>query len=253
VQQGGHVVYVGRNASIKLSRVEAHRFLLLDPYFVQGQGAVADPTRSKQVESVAYGAQFGERSRPISLNLTQTMGETSDTSGTATTTLSVTHAWGSQSSFNFGESIFGVLGGTVTQGQSEQRTETAEIRGTFSQANSVNQTSSTVAQVTLNDVDVTSGCAMPACHLPLPVRPSVNVYVDKMFGGFMFQDPGAPPPTPLGDNPSAAMMQRVSEVAADFASGASRGAEQVAPHYQPSARDLAHQPSEVIGGRGQNQ
>ena len=48
----------------------------------------------------------------------------------------------------------------------------------------------------LNDVDnttpgISSACAA-RCHGPLPGRPSAVVFLDREFGSFMFQDPGAP-------------------------------------------------------------
>ena len=51
--------------------------------------------------------------------------------------------------------------------------------------------------MTLNDVDnTTQGSGGPLCkncHNPLPSDPTVNVYLDRIFGGFMFQDPAANP------------------------------------------------------------
>jgi hypothetical protein len=56
--------------------------------------------------------------------------------------------------------------------------------------------------VTLNDYDNAtqgnSGQACKNCHNPLAAVPTVNVYLDRKFGGFMFQDPAA------GPEPSAA-------------------------------------------------
>ena len=39
-----------------------------------------------------------------------------------------------------------------------------------------------------------SGPLCKNCHDPLPTRPTVNIYLDKVFGSFMFQDVAAPAP-----------------------------------------------------------
>jgi hypothetical protein len=88
----------------------------------------------------------------------------------------------------------------------------------------VSRANATQAQVTLNDLDVTSGgCALPHCHLPLPQRPVVNVFLDRQFGGFMFQDPGAAPTDEAG-MASTMMRQRTEAAIAAVRSGALRGA-----------------------------
>jgi S-layer homology domain len=75
-----------------------------------------------------------------------------------------------------------------------QDTQGSTITATFNDSTAVSTQSVTTASVTLNDADSTEGgCKPNPCHNPLPNQPSVNVYLDKSFGSFMFQDPYAPP------------------------------------------------------------
>jgi hypothetical protein len=111
-----------------------------------------------------------------------------------TTTLTVTNVRGADSSFDVAESLFGVFGMSGSSGESSKLTSTYDLRTTFTDSTAVTTTNATQGQVTLNDLDVTSAnCSLPHCHLPLRGRPSVNIYLDRAFGGFMFQDPGSAP------------------------------------------------------------
>jgi hypothetical protein len=88
------------------------------------------------------------------------------------------------------------MGLTVSSG--DKVTSETDIQTTYSNSTAVSNQVVTTAQVTLNDFDNTTlgnnGPACKVCHNPLSDRPSANIYLDKYFGGFMFQDPGAPGP-----------------------------------------------------------
>jgi hypothetical protein len=192
-ENGAPVSYAGSQNHVTLTAEEAHRFLLLDPFFQEGQNANVRADRAIVVLNGQYGGKIGERPRPLQQSLTRTMAEASDEGGTQTTTLSVTSIRGTDSSFNVAESLFGVFGlsGATTSGT--KLSTSADLKATFNSSTAVTVTNATQAQVLLNDQDTTiAGCSLPHCHLPLLDRPKVNVYLDKQFGGFMFQDPGAP-------------------------------------------------------------
>lgn len=194
-ENGEPVSYVGSLNHVTLTPEEAHRFLLLDPFFVDGQSADVRADRGiKELSSPSYGAMIGQMPRPISHVFTHTLTHASDKIGSTSTTLSVTSVRGTDVTYNVSESLFGVLGlsGSISNGT--KISNSADMKTTYNTSTAVTITNATVSQVTLNDQDTTNpGCSLPHCHLPLQERPSVNVYVDKQFGGFMFQDPGAPP------------------------------------------------------------
>lgn len=220
----GAVVFTGAQDHVTLTPDEAHRFLLLDPFFRGGQSAAIRADRALSLSSTQYGARIGERARPVTVALTRTLATSNERAGSTTTTLSITSVRGSDTSFNVGESLFGVLGMNGTDGTSVKTGSSSDLKATFTDSTVVTQANATQAQVTLNDLDVTSGnCALPHCHLPLPQRPVVNIFLDRQFGGFMFQDPAA------ASNEDAAvatpMMRQQTEAAiAAVKSGALHGA-----------------------------
>jgi hypothetical protein len=65
---------------------------------------------------------------------------------------------------------------------------------TYQNSTAVSKQIVTTASVTLNDMSDCPATTPPSppCHGPLKTQPSVNVYLDRIFGGFMFQDPYAP-------------------------------------------------------------
>jgi hypothetical protein len=220
----GSVVNTGVQDHVTLTPEEAHRFLLLDPFFRGGQSAAVRADRALSLASTQYGARIGERARPVTVGLTRTLATSSERSGSTTTTLTITSVRGTETSFNVGESLFGVLGMTGSSGASVKTGAASDLKATFTDSTAVTQANATQAQVTLNDLDVTSGnCALPHCHLPLPQRPVVNIYLDRQFGGFMFQDPGA---ARHDDAPVAtpAMREQTEAAIAAVKSGALRGA-----------------------------
>jgi hypothetical protein len=220
----GSVVFEGAQDHVTLTPDEAHQFLLLDPFFRGGQSAAIRADRALSLSSTQYGARIGERARPVTVGLTRTLATANERSGATTTTLSITSVRGSDISFSVGEKLFGVLGMTGTDASSVKSGASSDLKATFTDSTVVAQANATQAQVTLNDLDVTSGgCSLPHCHLPLPQRPVVNIFLDRQFGGFMFQDPGA---ASNGDVavPTPGLRAQTEAAIAAVRSGAIRGA-----------------------------
>jgi hypothetical protein len=226
-KNGAPVTYVGTQNHVSLTAEEAHRFLLLDPFFQAGQGADVPPTRGTVLTSVNYGAQIGQKPRPVTETLTRTLAQTSDTSGSTSTTLSVTSVRGTDASFNVAESLYGILSGGATVTNGSKSTVSADMKATFNTSTAVTITNATQAQAVFNDLDTTSGCSMPHCHLPLPSRPNVNVYLDKQFGGFLFQDPGATAGSGAITLTAAALKERTELAVAAVKRGALQAAKPV--------------------------
>lgn len=202
---GAPVAYVGAQDHVTLTAKEAYTFLRLDPFFVQGQNASLAADRALPVLSAQYGARIGERPRPVTQSLTQTPATAHEQSGATTTQVTVTSIRAADSAFTVTESLFGVLGLTGSASEGSKATTGADLKIAFTNSTVTTTINATQAQVSLNDQDVTNGCALPHCHLPLPDRPSVNVFLDKRFGGFMFQDPAAP--ASLGSDSATALFR----------------------------------------------
>jgi hypothetical protein len=84
---------------------------------------------------------------------------------------------------------FGISGGVQLQ-QKEQQTGNSEITVQFTDSTTISQALSTTITGSFDDdtVRCTNASDQSTCY-----RPQVVVYLDRMFGSFMFQDPGAPP------------------------------------------------------------
>lgn len=191
-KNGAPLGYGGSLKFVTLTAEEAHRFLLLDPFFVNGQSSTIAPERGISFGSPQYGAMIGQRPRPITETLSHTLINSSEKTGSATTTLSVTSVRGTDSTYNVSESLFGMLGLTGTVANGTKLSTSADMKTTYNTSTAVTVTNATQSQVMLNDQDTTvAGCNLPHCHLPLKDRPSVQIFQDKQFGGFMFRDPGA--------------------------------------------------------------
>ena len=80
----------------------------------------------------------------------------------------------------------------------EKDTTGTTVKATFQNSTAVSGSVTTQANVTLDDIDNTTqgnnGPSCKDCHDPIRQRPAVNIYMDKVFGSFMFQDPAAPAP-----------------------------------------------------------
>jgi len=93
---------------------------------------------------------------------------------------------------------------------SEADTFEIDWKVTYTDSTAVSSDTVTEVHVTLQDVDNTvlgpSGPACKTCHAPIPVTPSVNIFLDKVFGSFMFQDGAAPARSVF---PTSASISRV--------------------------------------------
>ncbi len=186
---GADVVYTGPNDHVTLTPDEAGNFLKLDP-FVRGQSASLSSKRVFPLEGVDYGSQIGSPPRPVSKALTSTVASTAEATASTTTTLSVTAARSTTEQFDLKETLFGVFNIGGGPRSSETVSNQNDLSTTYNQSTAVTTTQATQASVMLNDLDTTvpgASCGS-RCHLPLPQRPVVSIYLDKIFGGFMFRD-----------------------------------------------------------------
>jgi hypothetical protein len=195
------VVYRGSADTVELTAGEASSLLGLDPFYQGGQGADLPPTRALPIKQEPYGSYYGFGERPYTVMHTYTNTQVSSTTAGKQTvsSSSVTDVVGSDftAGFNFGIGQEGVNANEgLTLDNTDKVTTNTMVSTTFSDSTAVSQQASTTATVTLNDVDDTTPGITPTCaakcHGPLPGRPSTNVFLDREFGSFMFQDPGAP-------------------------------------------------------------
>jgi uncharacterized membrane protein YgcG len=209
-----NLVYKGSTGTVKLSPAEARDLLALDPFYAGGQNADLDASRVNQVASPPYGSTAAEsgsgytaqlsNTDQLQLNKTAQVTYTTDITqmeGDSTSTgLTFKLSGGGGSGGSGGGSSGGTAGGgeSLTVGSQDKFTTETDIQLTYQNSTAVSNQKVTTANVSLND---TANCpatpptppATPTpCHGPLAVRPSVNIFLDRAFGGFMFQDPGAP-------------------------------------------------------------
>jgi hypothetical protein len=202
---GTAVISVGSQLAVTLTANEARNLLKLDPFATQGQGAGLNPSRALLIGKTSYGAKAGELettggitgdtpSAEVDVKYqneqavkTTSSGET-DYTATATYVDQTTLGWAQAATslfFNMNESVS--FGNKVTQ--QNQTT----LSYTDSSAVTTDQTIE--ADVSFQDYDNTmigsSGKLCANCHGPLPIHPIVAVWLDRSFGGFMFQDPDA--------------------------------------------------------------
>ncbi len=193
--------YKGIQGTLTLTPSEARAILALDPFYAGGQNAQLDTTRIVPIASPSYGTAEGQTPQAFIHPYSNTSVTQNNVQTQSTTTLSVTSVVGSQDSD--GLTIGGSAGSvsandslTVTAG--DKNTSGQTIKTTFTNSTAASTQQATSINVTLNDFDNTtqgnSGQVCKNCHAPLPNRPTVNIYLDKLFGSFMFQDPYAPPP-----------------------------------------------------------
>ncbi len=195
------VVYRGSANTVELTADEASSLLELDPFYQGGQGADLPPTRALPIKQEQFGSYYGFGEKPYTVMHTYTNTQVSSTTTGKQTvsSSSVTDVVGSDftAGFNFGIGQEGVNANEgLTLDNADKVTTNTMVSTTFSDSTAVSQQTSTTATVTLNDVDNTTPGITPTCaakcHGPLPGRPSTVVFLDREFGSFMFQDPGAP-------------------------------------------------------------
>jgi hypothetical protein len=210
-KNGGPIVYKGARRSLHLSRTTAANLLKLDPFYAGGQGASLDASRATQVYGGNYGAMAGQpplivgkvftNSDQVQLNKSAQVEYQSGITSMEANGDSVGFWFGTTaqpSAADVAGDSGGVGAGTaLTISGSNSFTTEHDLTLTYVNSTAVSRQHVTTANVTLNDIDNTdypAGQSQPCtiCHPPLPHRPTVNVFVDRVFGGFMFQDPSAP-------------------------------------------------------------
>ena len=177
---------------------EAANLLQLDPFYQsRGQNPNLDATRAELIGSKTYGTKFGEiTENAVTVNANNTQIQGSGNNGQTTYTASISNSYSNTTAISGGYSVayfysFGLSGDYKTDAKGTTEITTQSV---YSNSTAVSNTLVTQASVTLDDVSnqtVGSGGSVkcPTCHSPLPQKPSVNIFLDKMFGGFMFQDP----------------------------------------------------------------
>lgn len=200
-----------------LSPKESHRLLQLDPFWASplGQATPFAPGdgRAHFVGRTQYGMDPKNSGRELNPSFSQVISTTRvrNIGGSATYTASVTDVMGSTWSDGLKLDLvgFSAAKGGVTLQRGEQQTAGATATLTYSDSTAVTDSSAT--QIAGNLDDDTVRCGTPGdpttCYAP-----RVKVYLDKMFGSYMFQDPLAPS-MPFGSSWSGvelrAALQRI--------------------------------------------
>ncbi len=253
-----------------LSAQEAQRLLALDPFYAQ-QTQAADPNAgspgrslaavesntNQLLASVPFGADGNldaqQQVAPEAvLDSSAWQVQNTQASGTTSYVGTVTDIIGSTQSTGGQITFFGGGGGGnwVTAGEQEATSQTVQIN--YQDSTAVTQLSQLTAHATLQDYDNThtDSKGQPdcvPCHGPLAYQPSVNIYLDRKFGSFMFQDPTAPRPVPsvkeeLYVGSIVAHVQAVAQGTGQSAQGASFS--DVKPGY------WAQQAIDLLAARG---
>lgn len=206
-QDGRGVGYAGQPRAIELTATDAANLVRLDPFYGQGQNAYLPASRALSIGgSHPYGSSNrDETQNSVDLSVDNTMGHT-DTSGqTTTASTSVTTVLGTKTgaggTADITQSGTDVSGAAASEslvfGEGDNNTGNSEVKTTYADSTAVSTAKQTTASVTLNDLDNRTvgpdGSPLcKICHDPLPDAPSASIFLDRRFGGFMFQDPSAP-------------------------------------------------------------
>jgi S-layer homology domain len=196
------IVRRGLKEKVKLSATEARHLLDLDPFYAEGQAADVNVSRANLVASPAYGAMAGTVPVPYTAVLTNTDQLQLNQNAQVSYTTNITAMYGSTTSIGQTLSLSAGFGGdnkgggvsptvganeSLTIQSQDQVTNETDLKLTYQDSTAVSKQKVTAANVVLSDLATCTGC-----HGPLASRPSVNIYFDRAFGGFMFQDPYAP-------------------------------------------------------------
>jgi hypothetical protein len=178
-----------RDNSDVLDSEDCARLLLLDPFYNVGQSLPSAPSaRVVRTDRHPSGTLYGVD--PISKNdLVVTVSDattyaavtTNTAVGSFSATVTDVITSGSSESLTFG--AYG-LGGSDKFESAETHTNATDWTVTLQSSFAATAQSSVAVSGTLDDD-----------HQSLPEEPSVFIYQDAVFGGFMFQDPASPPPT----------------------------------------------------------
>jgi len=207
--------YVAINSSLTLTAQEAANLLQLDPFYAAGTQNPPLPTTRAVLfpgPQVPYGMKFvpcpaSQTCTPsIPQTYTATLSNTqvtgSGANGQQTYTNSLTNVVGNSDSIGLSFTmptpyVTGTFGIQATSG--DKSTTTTQSQMVFKNSTAASSSTATQAMVKLDDCDSSAqGQCVKSPHLPLPQQPSALIYLDKIFGGFMFVDPNAPKPLPAG-------------------------------------------------------
>ena len=215
---GKELTYQGASREITLSAADATELLKLDPFYGSGQSAQIATRRGLLIARPSYGAKVHETPPgPFATSYNNTMMTGTGKTETVTTVSSVEDVIGSD--WSVGETLAYIGSEGVTVTNSEKKTSNTTIKTVLSDSTAIQNQVVTSVTVSLNDVDNTTispgGVACKICHDPLPDIPRVNVYLDRIFGSFMYQEPDAPSgnrfaikPQQIANTALTAMMQR---------------------------------------------
>lgn len=192
---GQPISYSGVTRTLMLTASEASHLLALDPFYAQGQNANILANRATPIGSSTYGASIGAPARSYVANLQNSASDQQTGSTNLQYTSSVTTIASNDPSVTAGATSTGSgapVGYTTTLSYDDLTKNTSEtdLKTTFTNSTAVSNQRVTSANVVLNDIDSSNGVCK-TCHNPLPHQPSANIYFDRVFGTFMFQDPGA--------------------------------------------------------------
>jgi len=211
------------DACVELTPQNAADLLALDPFYVGGQGADVSTHRGIPMPSGgSYGVSgpwtcFPQSTtcipptsetpqlQKVSQSNTQAENQTTGTVQTAKIDYSDTLTTNIGGGFTVGGGVSGInakegltlgTGETVTNDTAEQTTYSDSTATSTVQVSSVDGS----LQDYDNTTPGTSGQQCKACHPVMPDQPGANVYLDRIFGSFMYQDPNAPPPPVITSN-----------------------------------------------------
>jgi S-layer homology domain len=189
---GKPFVHKGKNNKLTLTANDAANLLKLDPFYLNGQGADIPATRGIPIASRTYGSKIGEPTQG-STDVTVTNNEQTATTQASTFdhTTTVTTVRGNSSSIGLSINT-GALGEDLTIDNKEQSALEQVMKVSYTDSTAVSSQQVSTASVSLNDMDNTELPSCKPCHDPVPDHASVNIFLDRVFGSFMFQDPGAP-------------------------------------------------------------
>jgi hypothetical protein len=178
----------------RLTAQECLDLLALDPFYAIGQARHFDTTgadpRAQPVGGTDYGMDPAGTGSDLNVLFSQsiTWTQTQTDTSTSTYSLKITDMVGSSASMGLTlgaeATAFGLkmgLKANVTLTQGETLTNSNELKITFKNSTATTQQSATAITGSLDDH-----------HPDLGYRPHANFFVDKLFGGYMFQDPTAP-------------------------------------------------------------
>jgi hypothetical protein len=190
--------FVGTSNTVELTPAEAQNLLALDPFYVGGQGADISVDRASIIKpNVNYGSRIGvtsANSATVAYNNTQIQSQNNN--GMTTYTSSVTNTTSATESVGGGFALSFIVGYDFADTSTDKSSTAILAQNQSVYTNSTATNHQTVVSISgfLNDVDnVNGGGACKTCHDPLANYPSVNIYLDRVFGGFMFQDTNANP------------------------------------------------------------